>query len=178
MSMEHPLLLNISVLFEVNGLRAERHLYIQDRYMRGQWVGLLAGTSLFKTVLTSPYLCFPSSVKRKGGVGRLWVEIPLSPCSPKITPVSCLSITTNAQSLVPFLSLSRIRPGELILRNCDGANAAANQEPAGSVRGAQHLSKCPHAVVFVVKANDPRLKDGKYKETLKKIREHFREDGR
>ena len=66
MNMEHPLLLNISVLFEVNGLRAERHLYIQDRYMRGQRVGLLAGTSLFKTVLTSPYLCFPSSVKRKG----------------------------------------------------------------------------------------------------------------
>ena len=116
--------------------------------------------------------------KEGGRVGRLCVEIPLSPCSPKITPVSRLLITTNAQSLVPFLSLSRIRPGELILRNFDGANAAANQEPAGSVRGAQHLSKCPHAVVFVVKANDPRLKDGKYKETLKKIREHFREDGR
>ena len=64
------------------------------------------------------------------------------------------------------------------MRNCDGANAAANREPTGPVRGAQHLSKCPHAVVFVVKANDPRLKDGKYKETLKKIREHLRVDGR
>ena len=29
-----------------------------------------------------------------------------------------------------------------------------------------------------MKANDPRLKDGNYKETLKKIREHFREDGK
>ena len=39
------------------------------------------------------------------------------------------------------------------------------------------LSKYAHAVVFVVKANDPRLTDGKYKDTLQKIREHFREDG-
>jgi len=39
------------------------------------------------------------------------------------------------------------------------------------------LSKYAHAVIFVVKTNDPRLKDGKYKETLQKIREHFREDG-
>ena len=121
------------------------------------------------------------SIQRKtkgGGSGETVGRDSPFPRSPKITPVSCLSITTNAQSLVPFLSLSRIRLGELILRNCDGANAAANQEPTGPVRGAQHLSKCLHAVVFVVKANDPRLKDGKYKETLKKIREHFREDGR
>ncbi|XP_058956292.2 uncharacterized protein [Pocillopora verrucosa] len=71
----------------------------------------------------------------------------------------------------------RIRPGEEVKRNCDGTDAAANQEPTGPVRGVLPLSRCAHAVVFVVKANDPRLKDGKYKETLKKIREHFRKDG-
>ena len=42
----------------------------------------------------------------------------------------------------------------------------------------QTLAKYAHAVIFVVKANDPRLKDGKYKDTLQKIREHFREDGK
>ncbi|XP_066025099.1 uncharacterized protein, partial [Pocillopora verrucosa] len=71
----------------------------------------------------------------------------------------------------------RIRPGEEVVRNSDKSNAAANQEPTHPVRVRQHLSRCPHAVVFVVKANDPRLKDGNYKETLKKIREYFREDG-
>ena len=64
------------------------------------------------------------------------------------------------------------------MRNSDKSNAAANQEPTDPVRVGQHLSRCPHAVVFVVKANDPRLKDDNYKETLKKIREYFREDGK
>ena len=49
------------------------------------------------------------------------------------------------------------------------SHAAAKRAPA--------LSKYAHAVIFVVKANDPRLTDGKYKNTLQKIREHFREDG-
>lgn len=70
----------------------------------------------------------------------------------------------------------RIRPGQEVVRNADG-NAAANQDPTNLLKGAQPLPKCAHAVVFVVKANDPRLRDGKYKETLQKIREHFREDG-
>jgi len=43
---------------------------------------------------------------------------------------------------------------------------------------AQELAKYAHAVIFVVKANDPRLKDGKYKDTMKKIKGHFREDGK
>ena len=64
------------------------------------------------------------------------------------------------------------------MRNSDKSNAAANQEPTDPVRRGKRLSRCPHAVVFVVKANDPRLKDGNYKEVLKKIREHFREDGK
>ncbi|KAJ7347647.1 hypothetical protein OS493_039785 [Desmophyllum pertusum] len=65
----------------------------------------------------------------------------------------------------------RIRPGEEIVRNYD------NQEPNAAARMAPALSKYAHAVIFVVKANDPRLTDGKYKDTLQKIREHFREDG-
>ena len=39
------------------------------------------------------------------------------------------------------------------------------------------LSKCAHAMVFVVKANDPRLKDGVYESKLRKIRERLRENG-
>ena len=139
------------------------------------------GTYLCKIVLTCPIPRFLSSVKRRRG--SLWVGIPLSPCSSEMALVRRLlrfstQVTTNAQSLVPFLSLSRIRPGEEVKRNCDGTDAAANQEPTGPVRGVLPLSRCAHAVVFVVKANDPRLKDGKYKETLKKIREHFRKDGK
>ena len=64
------------------------------------------------------------------------------------------------------------------MRKSDKSNAAANQEPTDPVRRGQHLSRCSHAVVFVVKANDPRLKEGNYEEVLKKIRKHFREDGK
>jgi len=53
----------------------------------------------------------------------------------------------------------------------------ASQESEAAAKRAPALSKYAHAVIFVVKANDPRLKDGKYKDTLQKIREHFREDG-
>ncbi|KAL9963875.1 hypothetical protein ACROYT_G027428 [Oculina patagonica] len=69
----------------------------------------------------------------------------------------------------------RIRPGEEIVRNYD--QQGANREPNTAAKRAQELSKYAHAVIFVVKANDPRLKDGKYKDTLQKIREHFRQDG-
>ena len=62
------------------------------------------------------------------------------------------------------------------MRNYD--QRQAGEEKPQTVGKAQELAKYAHAVVFVVKANDPRLKDGKYKETLKKIREHFREDGK
>ena len=61
------------------------------------------------------------------------------------------------------------------MRNYD--KQGANQESYDVARRAPALSKYAHAVIFVVKANDPRLKDGKYKDTLQKIREHFREDG-
>ena len=53
----------------------------------------------------------------------------------------------------------------------------ASQKSDAVLKRAPELSKYAHAVVFVVKANDPRLTDGMYKDTLQKIREHFREDG-
>ena len=53
----------------------------------------------------------------------------------------------------------------------------AREQSHAAAKRATELCKYAHAVIFVVKANDPRLKDGKYKETLQKIREHFREDG-
>ena len=53
----------------------------------------------------------------------------------------------------------------------------ASQESDAAAKRAIELSKYAHAVIFVVKANDPRLTDGNYKDTLQKIREHFREDG-
>ena len=72
----------------------------------------------------------------------------------------------------------RIRPGEEIVRGYDQSKGEAAKSNPQMARKAQVLSKYAHAVIFVVKANDPRLKDGKYKDTLKKIREHFREDGK
>ena len=53
-----------------------------------------------------------------------------------------------------------------------------NTATQNAVTRAQALSKCAHAVIVVVKANDPRLKDGKYEEILLKIRQHFRENGK
>ena len=40
------------------------------------------------------------------------------------------------------------------------------------------LSTCVHAVIFVLKANDPRLQEGElYHEKLQKLREQFQQDG-
>ena len=72
-------------------------------------------------------------------------------------------------------SYLRIRAGEEIVRNYD--QQSARQTSDAAAKRARELSKYAHAVIFVVKANDPRLKDGKYKDTLQKIREHFRKDG-
>lgn len=68
----------------------------------------------------------------------------------------------------------RIRPAEEIVRNYDPEKNGGDPQ---TVLEAQKLPRHAHAVIFVVKANDPRLKEGKYKDTLKKIREHFKEDG-
>ena len=76
-----------------------------------------------------------------------------------------------------FLNL-RIRPGEEIERGYDGSKDKGKGGNPQTGRKAPHLSQYAHAVIFVVKANDPRLKDGKYKNALQKMREHFREDGK
>lgn len=74
----------------------------------------------------------------------------------------CLNIMTG-----------RIRPGEEIKREYDQEKGGgAKQQP---LRKTPELAKFAHAVIFVVKANDPRLKD--YRDRLKKIRNHFREEG-
>ena len=62
------------------------------------------------------------------------------------------------------------------MRNYD--QQGVNQELNTAAKQTRALSEFAHAVIFVVKANDPRLKDGKYKDTLQKIREHFRQDGK
>jgi len=70
----------------------------------------------------------------------------------------------------------RIRPGEEITRNYDlGQTKEGSSQTAMK---AKEFAKYAHAVTFVVKANDPRLTDGKYKDTLKKIKDHLREDGK
>lgn len=60
------------------------------------------------------------------------------------------------------------------MRNHDQTKGQTSKSPT-KTRG-QVLAKFAHAVIFVLKANDPRLND--YKDTLKKIRNHFREDGK
>ena len=74
-----------------------------------------------------------------------------------------------------YCSHWRIRPGEEIVRTHE--QKGASQESNATAKRATAISEYAHAVIFVVKANDPRLTDGKYKDTLQKIREHFREDG-
>lgn len=39
------------------------------------------------------------------------------------------------------------------------------------------LSECVHAVIFVLKANDPKLQYGEYHEKLQKLRGQFQQDG-
>ena len=58
------------------------------------------------------------------------------------------------------------------------SDAAANQDHLSQVIGAPPLSRCVHAVVFVFKASDPHLRDGKYKESTRKTREVLRKYGK
>ena len=39
------------------------------------------------------------------------------------------------------------------------------------------LSECVHAVIFVVRGNDPHLLDGKYRDKLQNVREHLNKEG-
>ncbi|KAJ7326033.1 hypothetical protein OS493_028756 [Desmophyllum pertusum] len=69
----------------------------------------------------------------------------------------------------------RIRPGDEIVRNYD---KEGNQEPTTAARmPASALSNYAHAVIFVVKGDDPCLMDGTYRDKLQKIRETFCHEG-
>ena len=72
----------------------------------------------------------------------------------------------------------RIRPGEEIERDYDGSKDRRKEGNPQTGRKAPHLSRYAHAVIFVVKGNDPRFQKDMYNNALQKIREHFREDGK
>lgn len=60
----------------------------------------------------------------------------------------------------------------------ENPSSGGNQEPsAGLARKAPAFSKYAHAVIFVLKANDPRLEKGTYREILQKIRGYFKTNG-
>ena len=61
------------------------------------------------------------------------------------------------------------------MRNYD---KEGNQEPTTAARmPASALSNYAHAVIFVVKGDDPCLMDGTYRDKLQKIRETFCHEG-
>ena len=75
----------------------------------------------------------------------------------------------------------RIKAGEEIQREYDDENKDDNQAQnpgAVSARPAAKFSEQVHGVIFVVKANDPKLKEGTYLDRMKAIRHHFSFDGK
>ncbi|KAL9963882.1 hypothetical protein ACROYT_G027435 [Oculina patagonica] len=74
----------------------------------------------------------------------------------------------------------RIRLGEEVIRDYDNPgkqHGDGHQEPVAVARKPPAFSKYAHAVIFVLKANDPRLEEGTYREILQKIRSHFQTNG-
>ena len=78
-------------------------------------------------------------------------------------------------------SIHRLRLGEEIIREYDDSvketAGAGFQELNDVARKTAAFSKYIHAVILVLKANDPRLQDGVYSGTLQKITEYFRTHG-
>ena len=77
--------------------------------------------------------------------------------------------------------VNRIRPGEEIEREhekSENRSGDGGQDPMKTTKKTSPLSKCVHAVIFVVKGNDRRLEKGIYTEPLRKIRAHFQRNGR
>ena len=77
--------------------------------------------------------------------------------------------------------VNRIRPGEEIEREhekSENRSSDGGQDPIKTTKKTSPLSKCVHAVIFVVKGNDRRLVKGIYTEPLRKIRAHFQRNGR
>jgi len=73
-----------------------------------------------------------------------------------------------------FFSYLRLRPGDEIVRSYDKERY---RELDTLARRATDLSEYVHAVIFVVDANDPHLKDGKYRDKLQNIRGHLSQEG-
>jgi len=59
----------------------------------------------------------------------------------------------------------------------DDPGQAAKGYPQ-SAKKAQELAKYVHAVIFVVKANDPRLRDNNFKKMMTRFKEHCRDEGK
>ena len=78
-------------------------------------------------------------------------------------------------------SIHRLRLGEEIIREYDDSvketAGAGFQELNDVARKTAAFSKYMHAVILVLKANDPRLQDGSRREALQRIREYFRTHG-
>lgn len=77
----------------------------------------------------------------------------------------CLNIMTG-----------RIKSGEQIHRDYDGGSDQ-QWSPAVYSRPFADLNKIAHGVIFVVKANDPKLTEENYLERLKTIRTHVHNEG-
>ena len=60
-------------------------------------------------------------------------------------------------------------------RNADSDELGEKNDGTG--RSMAEFKDRVHAVIFVVKAHDKRLKEGLYLERMKKIRDHFRFEG-
>ena len=75
-----------------------------------------------------------------------------------------------------ILLFHRIKSGEHIQRDYD---SGSDQQwiPGVDSRPVANLNKIVHGVIFVVKANDPKLTEENYVERMKKIRTHFRDEG-
>ena len=78
-------------------------------------------------------------------------------------------------------SIHRLRLGEEIRRDYHDpvkqTAGAGFQELNDVARKTAAFSKYMHAVIVVLKANDPQLQDGSRREALQRIREYFRTHG-
>ena len=70
----------------------------------------------------------------------------------------------------------RYRGGSRIIAK-EQQQGRGHQESDTPAKLALALSKCAHAVIFVLKASDPRLIEGSYDDKLQRFREQLKEDG-
>ena len=98
-------------------------------------------------------------------------------------PTDALTCSPRLPKLTFFYSIfyQRIRLGEEIKRDYDDPvkQSAGDefQELNTVARKTAAFSNYIHAVILVLKANDPRLEEGIYRGTLQNIRDHFRTHG-